>query len=211
MTFQMTSMTGTPGAQQTRIRMSKVDTDTTRTFLLLITQERHHMKHFIQATHLYHHPTETNLALGLLFWILVIAGETFRRVPVEESLQFWEVVPPLLFPLWVQYWNVWDLFLWAKTISLIPVAVVWSSVVRMGVGARLTRIGTFIVLSTNISEAVAKDMLTTQRRIKWNRLNALSGILLILSELLTLHTARISNDGMRDFLWTHGPSWIIGK
>lgn len=170
------------------------------------------MKHSIQTTNLNHFLSDTNIALLCLFWILVLAGEAFRRLPLAESLNFWVVLPPLLFPLWVQYWNVWDLFLWAKTISLIPIAVIWSTVVRLGMDDSWTQWGTFAVLSTNILEAITKDALSKQGGETWNQLNALSGILLILSELPTLHTARVSNDGrMQDFIWEQGPCWIIGE
>jgi hypothetical protein len=72
----------------------------------------------------------------------------------------------LLFPLWVQYWNVWDIFLWAKTISLIPIAVIWCSVLHLGINNDCwTQWGTFAVLSTNILEAVIiKDALPKPRR-----------------------------------------------
>lgn len=170
------------------------------------------MKDLIEITNLYLHPTDTNLALLVLFWVLVVGGETFRRAPLTESLNFWVVFPPLLFPIWVQYWNAWDWFLWAKTITLIPIAVIWCSNVRLGlVNDDWTQWGTFIVLSINILEAVAKDALSKEGRATWNQLNALSGIFLILNELPTLHTARISSDDMSDFLWKQGPCWIFGK
>lgn len=171
------------------------------------------MKHSIQTTHLNYFPSDTNIALLFLFWILVLAGDTFRRLPLTVSLDFWVVLPPLLFPRWVQYWNVWDLFLWAKTISLIPIAVIWCSIVRLGIdNDSWTQWGTFAVLSVNILEAITKDALSKREGETWNKLNALSGILLILSELPTAHTARISNvGGMRDFIWEQGPCWIIGE
>lgn len=131
---------------------------------------------------------------------------------MDVALSFWVVIPPLLFPRWVRYWNIWDLFLWTKLITIIPFVVIWGSIVRMeSVDKDLTRNGTFIVLSINIAEAVAKDFLSLQGRVSWNRLNALSGTLLILSELPTMYTIRISDDGMHDVLWEHGPSWIVGE
>ena len=181
--------------------------------LVLIKQEHtmNTMKRSEGATPLYYHPKKINLSLGLLFLVLVVAGEAFRRVELEESINFWTVVPPLLFPLWVQYWNVWDKFLWTKTISLIPFAVIWCSIVRQGIDISWTQLGTFFVLSFNIAVAVTKDLSSKRGRVTWNQLNALSGILLILSELPTLHTVRISDDEIHDFLWTHGPPWIIGE
>lgn len=168
------------------------------------------MKHSTSLRHLYHLFNETTLLLGLLFLVLVVVGEAFRRANLNDSLEFWTVIPPLLFPIWVHYWNTWDPILWIKTISLIPVAVIWCSIVRIGIDEYWTRLGSFLVLSTNIAEAVVKDALSKRERTTWNPLNALSGVLLIVSELPTLHTIRISEDGMREFLWSHGPSWIIG-
>jgi hypothetical protein len=59
-----------------------------------------------------------------------------------------------------------DLFLWAKTISLIPIVVIWCSVLHLGINNDCwTQWGTFAVLSTNILEAVIiKDALPKPRR-----------------------------------------------
>lgn len=170
------------------------------------------MNHFHPSTHLYYHPrNDIYLNLGLLFCILVFAGETFRRMDLETSLEFWVIFSLLAIPSWLeQYRYCWDWFLWIKTISLLPVAVVWCSLVRIGTSASATRIGSFLVLSVNIFEAILKDLQPSGYKI-WNPLNACSGILLVLSEMLTMGTIRISTDGMSDFLWTHGQNWIIGE
>jgi hypothetical protein len=59
-----------------------------------------------------------------------------------------------------------DLFLWAKTISLIPIAVIWCSVLHLGINNDCwTQWGTFAVLSTNILETVIiKEPLPKPRR-----------------------------------------------
>ena len=157
--------------------------------------------------HLYQHPNETNAVIILLFWALVFAGEAFRRAPLDVTLEFWTILPPLLFPVWLHY--KWDLFLWTKTLSLIPIATIWASIIRFRIDAHWTRLGSFAVLSLNISEAVFLDCLSKQGT--WNRLNALSGFLLILTELPSLDTLHIREDEPFDVLWSLGPCWMIGE
>jgi hypothetical protein len=109
--------------------------------------------------------------------------------------------------VWLQY--KWDFFLWTKVLSLIPVATMWCSIVRFGIDARWTRLGFFATFSMNIAEAACKDWLSN--RCTWNRLNALSGLLLILTELPSIVTIHISEEEPYDILWSLGPCWIIGQ
>jgi hypothetical protein len=115
----------------------------------------------------------------------------------------------LLFPLWVQYWNVWDIFFWAKTISLIPIAVIWCSVLHLGINNDCwTQWGTFAVLSTNILEAVIiKDALPKPRRRDMDSTECFQWCFLILSELPTWYAAQIVG-WMQDFVWEQ--VWIFG-
>jgi hypothetical protein len=161
----------------------------------------------ITTTHLYQLLNGTNASIVLLFWIIVVAGEAFRRLPLAVSLGFWMILPPLLFPVWLQY--KWDFFLWTKLLSLIPVATIWCSIVRFGIDARWTRLGSFAILSMNIAEAACKDWLSN--RCTWNRLNALSGLLLILTELPSIVTLQIREEEPNDILRSLGPCWIIGE
>jgi hypothetical protein len=161
----------------------------------------------IKTTHLYPHFTVATAAIILLFWIVVFAGEAFRTLPLDLTTEFWTILPPLLFPMWVRY--KWDYFLWSKTLSLIPIATIWFSIIRYGIDARWTRLGSFAILSFNIAEAVAKDWLSN--RDTWDRLNALSGLLLILTELPNIATLHIRKDEPNDILWSLGPCWITGK
>lgn len=148
-----------------------------------------------------------NAVILLLFWALVFAGEAFRIAPLDVTLEFWTILPPLLFPVWLHY--KWDLFLWAKTLSLIPVATVWASIIRFRIDTRWTRLGSFAVLSLNIAEAVLVDLLSNQGT--WNRFNALSGLFLILTELPSLDSLHIREVEPFDVLWSLGPCWMIGK
>lgn len=161
----------------------------------------------LKTTHLYQHSNGTHAVILLLFWALVFAGEAFRRAPLDVTLEFWTILPPLLFPVWLHH--KWDLFLWTKTLTLIPIATIWCSIIRFRIDARWTRLGSFAILSVNIAEALFKDYLSKQGT--WNRLNALSGLLLILKVLPSLDTLHIREDEPFDVLWSLSPCWIIGE
>jgi hypothetical protein len=161
----------------------------------------------IKTTHLYPHFNVATAAIILLFWIIVFAGEAFRTLPLDLTTEFWTILPPLLFPIWVRY--KWDYFLWSKTLSLIPIATIWCSIIRFGINDRWMSLGSFGILSLNIAEAISKDWLSN--RETWNRLNAVSGLLLILTVLPSIATIHIRTDEPNDILWSLGPCWIVGK
>jgi hypothetical protein len=159
-------------------------------------------------------------ASALLFGVLVLAGEVFRILPLSVGFEFWLTLPLLLYPVWIaNYGGTWDWFLWTKTVTLMPVSMIWCYMVRFGYFTlSRTQWGTFVVLSTNIAEAVGKDLVlyATIKRNKrtssnWNHLNAISGILLILAELPSMYTMHINPDEPHDFLWESGACWVLGK
>jgi hypothetical protein len=161
----------------------------------------------MKTTHLFPHFNVATAAIILLFWIIVFAGEAFRALPLDLTTEFWTILPPLLFHVWVRY--EWDCFLWFKILTLIPISTIWCSIIRFGINGRWTRLGSFGILSLNIAEAMCKDWLSN--RDKWSRLNALSGLLLILTGLPSIVTIRIRTNEPNDVLWSLGPCWIMGK
>jgi hypothetical protein len=148
---------------------------------------------------------------AILLAILVAAGKVFQHLSLLTLLDFWLYLPAHLLPLWLQYWNTWDTFLWTKTFSLIPVATVWCTVCRMGLDIDYIRLGSFIILSMNIAEASIKDVCSKRGAPSWSPVNAISGALLILAECPSLRTINMGTTGTNDFLWTLGVPWIMGK
>eukprot|EP00978_Attheya_sp_CCMP212_P030377 scaffold111456_cov52-Attheya_sp.AAC.4 len=149
-------------------------------------------------------------AILLLFLFLIAAGNMFRSLPLERTLEFWSIWPPLLLPTWLDHWNEWDLFLWIKTFSLIPVTVIWCTCIRFNtIDPKWTRLGSFFVLSVNILEAVTADLVSKRGKKSWSPLNAVGGFLLIYAEIPSLKSLRIIETEPYDVLWHLGTEWII--
>ena len=154
------------------------------------------------------------LANLLLFFVLVVAGNEFRLTSRAVNLGFWTILPAILLPtVWLRFWRIWDTFLWSKLFSLIPVAVVAMELSRRqgSNNAQVLQLGWFGLLSVNISEAVALDLLSKEARRMWSPLNAISGVLLILAEIPSIHTIRITENPPHDLLWSIGVPWILGR
>jgi hypothetical protein len=149
------------------------------------------------------------LANMMLFFVVVVAASEFRLTSRTINLGFWTIIPAMVLPIWLRFWRIWDTFLWSKLVSLIPVAVVSIEVSRRDGNPRVLQPVWFTLLSINIAEAVALDLLSKKGRRAWSPLNAISGVLLILSEIPSIHTIRISKNQTHDLLWTLGVPWII--
>jgi hypothetical protein len=148
------------------------------------------------------HTTSTYEANAVLLLVLVAAGTVFRNSSLCLTLVFWVIVPIALMPYWLSYWRVWDTFLWIKVFSLMPLVTVFVSCSRLGIlDPQWIPWGSFFLLSLNITEAIAKDILSK------HPVNAMSGFFLILAEIPTLNTIMLGERNV--ILWSLGKSWIL--
>jgi hypothetical protein len=146
------------------------------------------------------------LAIGAFFTALALANELFRRSLVLTGLAF-IVFPAVMTPHWIRSERV-DWFLWAKLYSVVGGIVLmqlfrFTRVAKTAWGARVL----WVVLFANILEAVVHD--ATSVGI-WHRLNALSGVLLILSQPSARDIHVDESSPHRDLVWDMRWGWILG-
>ena len=145
-----------------------------------------------------------NANLVLLF-ILVITGIEFEsQLPLNAIVRFW-IACLLLYPVaWAR--NRWDPFLWAKSVSLIPLATVWCTLAREDwIPRKYVAPVTAIILAENIGLAAARDIVSGYSSFHWTFLNGISGVILILTMIPKRERIFLEDS---NYIWHLGWRWI---
>lgn len=142
----------------------------------------------------------------LLLAALIVSYEIFRRYPIIALIVFLGL-PLFLWPIWHKS-GINEIFLWAKiySVTIGICGIIACRYTKLG-KKRWPFIVLYLLLALNIAEAVVLDI--TQGNLA-NILNAVAGILLIITIPWISKIYVDEESPFRDLCWDMSYLWIIG-